>query len=155
MKKACDICERSTVLRDPLDWSRPLCDDDGGAPIPPARAPSRLTCPACELSDRWGHAGRCFDCLRRADLLVDASGEPVREPRPGQRVYAARYLYRGVSCGKDCGGCPHSYQVYRRWHVGGRPRDRYLGPAAAAGDAYTRPKLRARRPAFGHRRKRL
>jgi hypothetical protein len=101
-------------------------------------------CLKCRERAGWGRSPLCFYCLGESGLLVTASGAVANPDRPSREpLYAARYRYRGVRCGKDgCRKCPHDWYVYRAWRVDGRARERYLGPSDAEGDAYERPKLR-------------
>jgi hypothetical protein len=85
-------------------------------------------------------------------LLVTARGTLVdpAQPPAQERLYAARYRYKAVRCGKaDCGACPHLYYIYRCWRVDGTARDVYLGPSDEKGDEHELPVLRRPRVAFG------
>lgn len=111
-------------------------------------------CKRCEESgDRnarpraaWGRSPLCWACLAEVRLLVDADGTQLDvSDGPGRaRIYAARYRYRPVKCGKeDCSSCPHEHYVYLCWRVDGKAKERYLGPAGDLGDNYELPELRA------------
>jgi hypothetical protein len=106
-------------------------------------------CPKCGDRVGWGRSPLCFHCLGAAELLVTEEGAIADANRPSRgRLYAARYRYRGVRCGKDdCRRCPHDWYVYRAWRVDGRAREQYLGPSEEQGDPYERPELR--RPRLG------
>jgi|FLYL01.1.fsa_nt_gi hypothetical protein len=107
-------------------------------------------CIVCRKEWTWPRSLACFDCLRSAELLVLEDGTPVDPRTTRALVYAARYRYRAVRCGKaDCSSCPHTWYVYRAWRVDGIPHERYLGPADQQRSPYERPVLRAPRAAWG------
>lgn len=111
------------------------------------------SCPKCRMRVGWGRSPLCFLCLGETELLVTSEGAIVDANKPSrERIYAARYRYREVRCGKDdCGRCPHGWYVYRAWRVDGRAHERYLGPSDGPGDAYELPELRGPRSSFGGR----
>ena len=102
-----------------------------------------MACKRCDGNGTWGRSPLCFDCLDSAELFVTAEGVQVSPRRAGQRLYAGRYRYRAVKCGKDCSTCPHGFYVYLCWRVDGKARERYLGRAGEQGDAYETPYLAA------------
>lgn len=127
------------------------------SPLPELRQ-SRLPLPGlcrrCRKEPPWAHSPACFACLGAVELLITADGAHVDADAPPPRVklFAARYRYRGVRCGKSDCRCsrsnPHLWYVYRAWSVDGRARERYLGPAAELRDPYERPRLRPPLPPF-------
>jgi hypothetical protein len=146
------------------------CDDEGGTgckgfkkrtkPAPAAAqkrdgfySGSRWIdkCRRCHERAGWGRSPLCYFCLGEVELLVTAAGELVDPNKPArERVYAARYRFRPVRCGKpDCKREPHYWYCYRAWRTDGRAREKYLGPAEEAGDGYEFPTLRKPRAGFG------
>lgn len=108
-------------------------------------------CDVCEKQPPFSRSPLCFDCLKRAQLVVEADGTPLRPLDDGRgrgrRLYAARYRYRAVRCGKtDCRPCgsglAHYWYVYRQWRTTGTAHDKYLGPAEEMGSPYEVPQLR-------------
>lgn len=115
-------------------------------------------CGGCHRKARWGLSHRCFDCLLAAQLVVE-DGQPLRPLDDGRgrgrSIYAARYRFRKVRCGRaDCEACAHAgydgrrdgghgWYVYRVWREPEAARETYLGPAAEEGDPYTLPFLRS------------
>jgi len=107
----------------------------------------------CKKNIAWGRSPLCAPCLVSLQLLVTAQGEPVTDwaNLPRDRLYAGRYRYKPVRCGKkDCKSCPHYWYVYRVWRVNGRAQEHYLGPVDDKGEEYQVPTLRRARRAFGH-----
>lgn len=109
-------------------------------------APGPRSCDKCGEQPRWGHSPLCAGCLREADLLVSAAGVPTNPlARHRGELWAARYRYRPVKCGKrSCRSCPHAWYCYRVWRADGEAKETYLGVAERQGDPYERPRLRRR-----------
>lgn len=105
-----------------------------------------VKCMKCgQFSDghaKWGRSPLCFRCLGERELLVTAAGAVIDPATPArEKIYAARYRYRAVYCGKRCRGCPHKIYVYRVWRVDGVAREKYIGRADEIGDDYESPEL--------------
>jgi hypothetical protein len=109
---------------------------------PRKKQPGR--CPKCHERAGWGRSPLCYPCLGAAQLLVTAAGAVVDPNTPTRElIYAARYRYRAVRCGKDdCRRCPHDWYAYRVWNAAGRQHEQYLGPTDEQGDPYEPPLTR-------------
>lgn len=112
----------------------------------------RALCEVCDDKSPYSQSPLCFECLKDAQLIVEADGTPLKAfddgRGRGRRLYAARYRFRAVRCGKkDCKPCAnklaHYWYVYRQWRSEGKARDEYLGPAEELGSPYELPQLRA------------
>lgn len=106
------------------------------------------TCRRHPESTTWGRSPVCFDCLVGAQLLVTAEGEPTDPRADGRKgsLFAARYRFKAVKCGKkDCHTCPHYHYCYREWRASGKARSKYIGPVEAPSDPYELPELRPAR----------
>jgi len=108
-------------------------------------------CETCRKRPPFSRSPLCFECLKSAQLIVEADGTPLRAFDDGRGrgrvLYAARYRYRAVRCGKrDCAPCKaglaHYWYVYRQWRTTGSARETYLGPALELGSGYELPELR-------------